>query len=243
MSATIASRNKASGWSRHSIAPASRALTLIFPAPPCRRLTEKSSAWTWAGMKRVTREAGSAKITTADTTIRPRRMSGQRRAGGGRLLSRLAERDAGIDQSGCRRAIDTDRFDGKTEAPIQRIEPAHQGVERRGFQLHANATRRVGLRSAQRTAQSHLACDPINQHDRRLVGDGGNLAAACPDLGRIRVHPRQILTSGGASLDRARDGCLQWQQNSADHDDQSQGDGTQRNHTLLALLQARIPCF
>src|SRR5271163_1450049 len=119
------------------MAPASRALMLIFPAAPCSRLPEKSSACTGAGMKRAAREAGSTKITAADRAIRPRSMNGQRRAGRVRLMSRLTERDAGIDQSRRGRAIHGDRFDGKTIAPIQRVEPGDHGVKRRGFQLHA----------------------------------------------------------------------------------------------------------
>src|ERR1700688_1176874 len=148
-SAATSIPSRAAGCRRHSSAPPSRASTLIFPAEPCQRLPEKSSACTDGGKKCVMIDAGSAAMITASIATRPMRTSGQyERDRGAGLAARLGERDAGIHHSRLGGAIHGDRFDREPITLIERGKPSNQGIERRGLELHAYA-RGVGLRPAQ----------------------------------------------------------------------------------------------
>src|SRR3984957_11529118 len=229
------------GCSRHSSAPASRALTLIFPAEPCQMLPEKSSACTDGGRKCVITEAGKAAMLTASSAASPMRMAGQRfRERGAALASRLAERNAGIHRSRLGSAIHRDRLDREPIALVERGERRNHGVEGRSLELHADAGA-VGLGAAQSAAETRLAADPVDQHHRRLARVGGQLTAGGANLRGIDPHPGQILALRFIALDRARHRRLQRHQYAEQQDQNRHGDSANRDHALFAWLQTGIP--
>src|SRR5208282_6496479 len=158
---------------RHSRAPASRPATVIFPIAPCQMLPDRSSACTFGGRKCVATPAGKALRNTAsaaNATIRIQTAVARARAGRGSLLVlRLVERDAGIDHSGLGGTIDRDRFDRESVALLERREPLDQRIEGRLLQLHANSGDAGGCGSAQRTRETGLVSNAVDQHDRGLA--------------------------------------------------------------------------
>ena len=101
-----------------------RAFTVRFPAEPCHRLPEKSSALTEAGRNRFIIEAGNAMTTTASTASAQIKTNGPRTrepvAAAGGLVPCWCERDVGIHQPTPRRTIHGDGFDGETIVLLER---------------------------------------------------------------------------------------------------------------------------
>jgi len=137
-------------------------------------------------------------------------------------------------------AIHGDRFDREPIAFIERGEPSNQGIERRCFQLHADAVS-IGLSPSQSTAKTGLAADSVDQNHRRFARVRGRLIARRADLRGIRLHPRQIRALRFIALDRARYRGLQRRQYSQHQDENGHGDAANGHHPLLTPLQTGIP--
>src|SRR3984957_19473149 len=213
-SAATAIPRSAAGCSRHSSAPASRAMTLILPAEPCQMLPEKSSAWTVGGRKWVMIDAGSSNTITASNAARTMRITGHsERDRGIGSAARLGERDAGIHHSRPGGAIHGDRLDRESITLIEHGQPSHQRIEGSSLQLYAHAVA-IGLRPAQSGGETSLAADAVDQNHGRLSRALGETAAGCANLRSVHLHPCQIFTLARIALERIRHRGMQGHQNS-----------------------------